>query len=360
MDRPTPSTPLAHPPRLLDEVRHAIRVRHYSYRTEQAYVAWIRRFILFQRKRHPREMGREEIEAFLSALAVERRVAASTQNQALAALLFLYRDVLGVQVGWLAELVRAKRPQRLPVVLTAEEVARVLARLSGIPWLMAMVLYGSGVRLMECHRLRVKDLDFDRGEIVVRDGKGGKDRVTTLPACVREPLSEHLARVRVQHGRDLAGGLGRVLLPHAIAVKYPNADCEWGWQWIFPAARISVDPRTGIRRRHHLDPSVLQRALRVAARLAGIAKPVGPHTLRHCFATHLLDAGYDIRTVQELLGHRDVATTMIYTHVLNRGGRAVRSPADLLAAPPPAAVLHGPPNSPAGVRNLPKHPMPKP
>lgn len=275
-----------------------------------------------------------EIGAYLTALAVEHKVSASTQNQALAALLFLYRDVLGLEVGWLDDLVRAKRPQRLPVVLTCGEVGALLSQLQGVPWLMAVLLYGSGLRLMECHRLRVKDVAFERREIVVREGKGHKDRVTMLPASVIDRLRAHLAAVARLHARDLAGGAGRVMLPDALARKYPHADRQWDWQWVFPASKLSVDPRTGIRRRHHLHESVLQRAIHAAARAARLEKPVGPHTLRHCFATHLLEAGYDIRTVQELLGHRDVSTTMIYTHVLNRGGRAVESPADRLHGDP--------------------------
>jgi integron integrase len=311
-------------------VRDAIRARHYSYRTEEAYAGWIRRFILFHGKRHPAEMGKPEIERFLTALAVDRKVAASTQNQALASILFLYKDVLGRETGWLEDVVRAKRPERLPVVLTRPEVESLLAALDGVSWIMAMLLYGSGLRLMECLRLRLKDVEFGRREILVRQGKGGKDRVTMLPSAVVPKLTTYLRRVRDLHSSDLAMGFGRVALPDALGCKYPNADREWGWQWVFPASTISADPRTGERRRHHLHESVPQRAIREARRRAGIGKPVGPHTLRHCFATHLLEAGYDIRTVQELLGHRDVKTTMIYTHVLNRGGRGVQSPADHL------------------------------
>lgn len=320
-------------PRLLDQVRHAIRTCHYSARTEEAYVAWIRRFILFHGKRHPREMGPDEITAFLTHLAVQRHVSASTQNQALAALLFLYGKVLASDPGWLDGIVRAKRPERLPVVLTHPEVGKLLGQLRGASWLMAALLYGSGLRLFECLRLRVKDLDFDRREILVREGKGNKDRVTVLPGQLCTPLARHLDTVRRQHDRDLQSGFGRVLMPDALAEKYRNVDREWCWQWVFPAARICRDPRWGpVPRRHHVHESVLQKAIRAAAKRAGMMKPVGPHTLRHCFATHLLDAGYDIRTVQELLGHRDVKTTMIYTHVLNRGGRGVESPADRLLA----------------------------
>jgi integron integrase len=321
-------------PRLLDQVRAAIRTRHYSYRTEEAYVGWIRRFILFHQKRHPAEMGKAEISQFLTSLAVDRKVAASTQNQALAALLFLYQDVLGRDPGWLDDVVRAKRARRLPVVLTGQEVGALLAELSGVPWIMAMLLYGSGLRLMECLRLRVKDVDLARRELVVREGKGDRDRITMLPEAIVDPLKRHMDLVRRIHERDLQAGFGRIALPAALARKYPNADREWGWQWVFPASTISADPRTGERRRHHLHETVPQRAIRAARRVAGIAKPAGPHTLRHCFATHLLEAGYDIRTVQELLGHRDVSTTMIYTHVLNRGGRGVQSPADRLARRP--------------------------
>jgi integron integrase len=330
----SPATTQASKPKLLDQVRDAIRVRHYSYRTEEAYVGWIKRFILFHGKRHPAEMGKEEIERFLTSLAVDRRVAASTQNQALASILFLYKHVLDKEMAWLDDLVRAKRPERLPVVLTRQEVESLLAALDGVSWIMAMLLYGSGLRLMECLRLRVKDIEFSRHEVLVREGKGNKDRVTMLSSTVVPKLTAHLARVREVHASDLAAGFGRVALPDALARKYLNADREWGWQWVFPASTISADPRTGERRRHHLHESVPQRAIREARRRAGITKPLGPHTMRHCFATHLLEAGYDIRTVQELLGHRDVKTTMIYTHVLNRGGRGVQSPADRLIGSP--------------------------
>jgi integron integrase len=299
-----------------------------SPRTEEAYVAWVRRFILFSAKRHPAAMGEAEIARFLTALATVRRVSASTQNQALSALLFLYEEVLDRRLEWLKDVARAKKPIRLPVVLSRPEVERLLGSLRGTPWLMASLLYGAGLRLMECARLRVKDLDLDRNEITVRDGKGRKDRVTLLPRSLRGPLLDHLGRVRDLHRSDLARGLGRVSLPGALAAKYPNAPQEWGWQWVFPATRLYRDAATGHLHRHHLHESVLQRAVKEAASRAGIAKPATPHTLRHSFATHLLEDGYDIRTIQELLGHSDVSTTMIYTHVLNRGGRGVRSPLD--------------------------------
>ena len=316
------------PPKLLDRVRQALRRKHYSYRTEQAYIQWIKRFILFHNKRHPKEMGAPEIEAFLTHLAVEEHVAASTQNQALSALLFLYREVLGQALDISINAVRAKKPKRLPTVLTREEVQRVLAQLSGVHLLMAQLLYGSGLRLMECLRLRVKDLDFEQRQIIVRDGKGQKDRITVLPERLIEPLHQHLQQVKRLHEQDLAHGYGAVYLPDALARKYPNAQREWLWQWVFPSPRLSVDPRSGVVRRHHVDPTSLQKAVRRAAQATGIHKRVTPHTLRHSFATHLLEAGYDIRTVQELLGHKDVKTTMIYTHVMNKGPYAVRSPLD--------------------------------
>jgi integron integrase len=315
-------------PRLLDRVREAIRTRHYSRRTEKVYVAWIRRYIFFHGKRHPAEMGAAEITRFLTSLAVEGKVAASTQNQALSALLFLYREVLLQEVPWLDDLIYAKRPHHLPVVLTREEVRAVLDQIQGVSRLMAFLLYGAGLRLLECARLRVKDIDFCRNQIVVRAGKGNKDRLTMLPAAIKADLLLHLEAVRSQHLRDLQVGAGWVELPNALTRKYPNAGREWPWQWAFPATRIYVERQTGQRRRHHLHESVLQRAVRAAALRAGIAKRVSCHTFRHSFATHLLDDGHDIRTVQELLGHHDVSTTMIYTHVLNRGPGAVRSPAD--------------------------------
>jgi len=323
-----PPAPAPVRPRLLDRVRAVIRARHYSRRTEGAYVAWIRRYILFHDKRHPTDMGAPEITRFLSSLAVEGNVAASTQNQALSALLFLYRDVLEVELPWLDGIVRAKRPQRLPVVLTRDEVRAVLRRLEGAPRLMAYLLYGAGLRLLECCRLRVQDVDFASNQIVVRGGKGDKDRMTMLPAVIKPDLARHLESVREQYRRDVECGAGWVELPTALARKYPNAGREWVWHWVFPATRMYVERLTGQRRRHHLHESVLQRAVKHAVWHAGIAKRAGPHTLRHSFATHLLEEGRDIRTVQELLGHRDVSTTMIYTHVLNLGPAAVRSPVD--------------------------------
>jgi len=316
------------PPRLLDRVREANRLRHGSRSTEKSYVGWIRRFILFHGKRHPAEMGASEVAQFLSSLAVEGRVAASTQNQALSALLFLYRYVLHQELPWLDDVVRARRPKHLPIVLTRDEVRAVISKLDGTPRLMAGLLYGSGLRLLECARLRVQDIDFAMNQIVVRDGKGAKDRVTVLPIVAKEPLTRQLLKVKRQHEADLACGAGWVELPWALARKYPNAGREWPWQWAFPATRFYVDRATSQRRRHHLHESVLQRAVLDAARRAGLGKRATPHTFRHSFATHLLEDGRDIRTVQELLGHNDVSTTMIYTHVLNRGPAAVTSPAD--------------------------------
>ena len=320
--------PAPQQPRLLDRVRAALRARHYSRRTEKAYVHWIKRYIFFHGKRHPAEMGAAEVTAFLTALAVRDRVAASTQNQALNALLFLYREILGVELPWLDGLVRAKRPQHLPTVLTREEVRTVLEQLDRAPRLMALLLYGAGLRLLECCRLRIKDVDFATNQITIRDGKGSKDRVTMLPSAVKIDLARHVERARALHQRDIAAGAGWVELPWALGRKYPNAGREWAWQWVFPATRLYVDPSTGQRRRHHLHESVVQRAVREAVLKAGLAKKATCHTLRHSFATHLLEDGHDIRTVQELLGHQDVSTTMIYTHVLNRGPAAVRSPAD--------------------------------
>ena len=316
------------PPRLLDQVRGKIRLKHYSIRTEQAYVDWIRRFVLHFDKRHPLEMGAREVEAFLTHLAVEGKVAAATQNQAKAALLFLYREVLEQDLPWLENIEQAKTPKRLPVVLTESEVQAVLSRLKGTHWLVAGMLYGSGLRIMEALRLRVKDLEFSRREILVREGKGFKDRVTMLPTRLVQPLQDHLAQVRDLHERDLEEGYGEVYMPHALDRKYPKAAREWGWQYVFPSKNRSVDPRSGVVRRHHVQDQAIQRAIRQAVYDAGIVKPATPHTLRHSFATHLLAGGYDIRTVQELLGHKDVQTTMIYTHVLNKGGRGVTSPLD--------------------------------
>lgn len=316
-------------PRLLDQVRSAIRLRHYSIRTEEAYIQWIKRYISFHGKRHPLEMGGVEINRFLSHLALQK-VASSTQNQALCAIIFLYKRVLHKDPGDLGHLVWAKKPKKLPVVLTREEVKAVLTRLEDEKWIMGNLLYGAGLRLMECIRLRVKDIDFGYRQIVVRDGKGEKDRVTMLPDRLIHSLQEHLVKVRRLHEEDLRAGFGSVYLPYALERKYPNAHREWGWQYIFPAHKHSVDPRTGMERRHHASEAILQRAIKAAARKIPIHKPIGPHTLRHSFATHLLEAGYDIRTVQELLGHQDVRTTMVYTHVLNRGGRGVQSPADQL------------------------------
>lgn len=315
-------------PKLLDQVRDRIRVKHYSIRTERAYVDWIRRFILFHGKRHPKDMGAEEVEAYLTHLAVSGNVASATQGQALSALLFLYKGVLGLDLPWLDNVTRAKKPQRLPTVLTEEESRRVLAHLDGVKWLMASLLYGTGMRLMECLRLRVKDIDFAKKEILIREGKGMKDRVTMLPLSLVEPLKAQLEKARVLHQNDLDEGFGEVYLPFALEKKYPNAGRQWGWQYAFPSTKLSRDPRSNKMRRHHLDEKVLQRAVAKAAREAGLVKPTSCHTFRHSFATHLLQSGYDIRTVQELLGHKDVQTTMIYTHVLNRGGRGVVSPLD--------------------------------
>jgi integron integrase len=322
MTAPLPQRPL------LDQVRDCIRVRHYSMRTEQSYVDWIKRFILFHGKRHPAEMGAAEIAAFLTDLAVEREVAAATQSLARSALLFLYRDVLDIELPWITGVEHAKRPSRLPVVLTREEVRQILDRLEGTHRLIAQILYGAGLRIMECVRLRVKDVDFGRREIMVRDGKGAKDRVSMLPRAAMPGLRAQLREVAALHERDLAEGFGDVYLPSALARKFRSAPHEWSWQYVFPAAARSRDPRSGVVRRHHLSDQAFQRAMRQAVRDAGIVKLATPHTLRHSFATHLLEGGYDIRTVQELLGHATVTTTMIYTHVLNRGGRAVVSPLD--------------------------------
>ncbi|MDP1635267.1 MAG: integron integrase [Gallionellaceae bacterium] len=320
--------PASTPPKLLDQVRDRIRVKHYSIRTETQYLQWIKRFILFHGKRHPKDMGAAEVEAFLSHLAVKGNVSASTQNQALSALLFLYREILAIDLPWLDDVVRAKKPQRLPTVLNREEVSLVLERMEGTYGLMARLLYGTGMRLMECCRLRVKDIDFRQREILIRDGKGAKDRVTMLPETLTTPLQEYLVKRRRLFEDDLGKGMSEVFLPDALARKYPNAAQEWIWQYVFSSGSYSVDPRSGRERRHHIDEKLLQRAMKKAVTATGITKFATPHTLRHSFATHLLEGGYDIRTVQELLGHSDVSTTMIYTHVLNKGGRGVVSPLD--------------------------------
>ena len=317
---------------LLERMRGRIRRLGLARRTEDAYVGWAVRFIRANGRRHPRELGGREVEAFLTSLAVCGNVAPSTQNQALAALLFLYREVLGQDLPWMEDIRRAKKPRRLPVVLSREECAAVLGEMSGVHWLMASLLYGSGLRLMECVRLRVKDVDLSRGEITVRGGKGGRDRRTMLPGALFAPLQAQLEEVRRIHRRDLDAGYGAVWLPSALAVKFPTAAREPGWQYVFPSGARSIDPRSGITRRHHRDEKGLQRAFRLAVRNAGLVKPATCHTLRHSFATHLLEAGYDLRTIQELLGHKDVSTTQIYTHVLNRGGRGVRSPLDTVPA----------------------------
>ncbi len=316
--------------RLLDRVRLAVRRRHYSYRTELAYTHWIRRYILFHGKRHPAEMSEPEVAAFLSHLAVDRRVSAATQNQALNAILFLYKQVLERDIGLIQGVTRAKRSEGLPVVLTREEIQVVLQRLHGREWLMASLLYGAGLRVMECVRLRIKDLDFGFHQIIVRDGKGKKDRAVPMPQALIPAIQSQLQLARKIHDNDLADGFGEVSLPNALQRKYPNAAREWSWQYLFPASKRARDPYTGRWKRHHIDESVLQRALRKAVMAAGLSKPVSCHTLRHSFATHLLASGQDIRTIQELLGHRDVRTTMIYTHVLGRGAQGVASPIDSL------------------------------
>jgi integron integrase len=318
------------PPRLLDRLRAEIRLRHYSLRTEEAYVGWVKRFILFHGKRHPKDLGVEEITQFLSWLASERQVSASTQNQAKAALLFLYAQVLKIDLPWLGEVVSARVRRRLPVVLTPAEVRALLHEMNGVTGLLAGLLYGTGMRLLEGLRLRVKDVEFERREITVRQDKGNKDRITVLPENLVPPLQRQLAQAKALHDADLQAGFGAVWLPDALAVKYPAASRAWGWQWVFPSPQRSVDPRAGVERRHHLFEQTLQKAVSLAASRAGIDKPCTPHVLRHSFATHLLQSGDDIRTVQELLGHADVKTTMVYTHVLNRGGRGVRSPLDQL------------------------------
>lgn len=319
---------LGQAPKLLDQLREILRLRHYSLRTEEAYVDWARRFILFHDKRHPKDMGGEEVQAFLTHLAVDRKVSPSTQNQAKAALLFLYRYLLETDLPWLSAVVQAKANPRLPVVLTQGEVRKLFDQMDGVMALVARLLYGTGMRLMEGLRLRVKDVDFERREILIRDGKGGKDRVTMLPERLTMPLQAHLLKVKALHERDLVEGFGAVYLPDALAEKFRTAPRTWGWQWVFPSGLRSADPRTGIVRRHHLLGESVQKAVRMAARSAELVKPITPHVLRHSFATHLLMSGHDIRTVQELLGHKEVETTMIYTHVLNRGGMGVPSPLD--------------------------------
>ncbi len=318
----------AQPPKLLDQVVAKMRVKHYSLRTEKSYIDWIKRYILHFDKTHPKDMGAVEVEAFLTHLAVTRNVSASTQNQAKSALLYLYKEVLGVELPWLDNVTQAKVPQRLPVVLTQAEVQAVLSRMDGTMWLIASLLYGSGLRIMEALRLRVKDVDFAQREILVREGKGFKDRVTMLPLSLVQPLKAHLVKVQVLHNDDLNSGHGEVFMPMALARKYPSGGKSWSWQYCFPSVKLSVDPLAKKIRRHHADEKTVQLAVKKAVKLAGIVKLATPHTLRHSFATHLLSGGYDIRTVQELLGHSDVATTMIYTHVLNKGGRGVSSPLD--------------------------------
>ncbi|MFQ5627642.1 MAG: integron integrase [bacterium] len=330
MEHFTPSAEPSQKPKLLDQVRNALRVLHYSYNTEKEYARRIKEFIFFHNKRHPAEMGAVEFVEFITHLAVKRNFAASTQNQALSAVLFLYRNVLHIELDGLDGIIWAKKPQRIPEVFTPEEAQAVLSNLTGAYWIMGTIMYGAGLRLIEVLRLRVKDIDFTYKKITVREGKGGKDRPTLLPEVVIPALQKHLEKIKKQHEKDLKDGFGTVEMPYALAKKYPNIEREWGWQYIFPASKISTDPKSGIRRRHHLDPSAVQKAVKKAKSAAGIHKHTGCHTFRHSFATHLLEAGYDIRTVQELLGHKDVETTMIYTHVLNKGGIAVRSPADVL------------------------------
>ncbi|MGR3174303.1 MAG: integron integrase [Candidatus Scalindua sp.] len=316
--------------KLLDQVRDVIRKKHYSIRTEQAYVDWARRYILFHKKHHPKDMGEKEIAQFISHLATDRKVAASTQNQALNAIVFLYKRVLNIELGDFGHMERAKKPEKLPTVMARKEVNQVLSSMSGINQLMAKLLYGCGLRLMECVRMRVKDIDFEQNHIIVRDGKGMKDRSTMLPEQLKPLLIEHLEGVRIMHKQDLKNRLGEVYLPFALERKYPNAAREWGWQYVFPSEKISRDPRSGKMRRHHVSENSIQRAVQKAARKVDLTKHVSPHTFRHSFATHLLEGGYDIRTVQELLGHKDVSTTMIYTHVINKGGMGVQSPLDTL------------------------------
>lgn len=330
MKSPDPNNNNKSQPKLLDQVRAAIRVKHYSRRTEASYVNWIKRFILFHGKRHPREMGEAEINQFLTHLAVKENVAPSTQNQALCAIIFLYKRVLKREIGDLGDLIWAKKPKKLPVVLTKSEVKAVIAQLHDVKQLMVKILYGAGLRLLECLRLRVQDIDFEYAQIIVRDAKGKKDRVTVLPETIIDELKRHLEKVKRLHEKDLKQGFGEVYLPYALEKKYTNANKEWKWQYIFPAPKLSIDPRSGKTRRHHLNESYLQKVVKVAVQKAGINKHATCHTFRHSFATHLLEAGYDIRTLQELLGHEELSTTMIYTHVMNKGGLGVKSPADNL------------------------------
>ena len=315
--------------KLLDLYKESLRVRHYSHRTEETYISWVRQYILYHKKRHPREMGVYEINAFITHLASERNVAASTQNQAISSILFLYRNVLEIQLDETALVpIRPTKPKRVPTVLSKTEAQAIIRQMTGVYRIMAQLMYGSGLRLMEVLRLRVQDLDFENRQIVVRDGKGENDRVTMFPEALLEPLRVHLKQVEAQHEQDLLDGFGTVYLPYALERKYPNANREFAWQYVFPAPDLSIDPVTGLKQRHHINETSLQKAVKLAARFIKINKHVTPHTFRHSFATHLLQNGYDIRTVQELLGHKDVKTTMIYTHVLQRGGLAVRSPLD--------------------------------
>ena len=315
-------------PKLLDQVRNSLRQRNYSYRTEQAYIGWIKRYILFHKKRHPKDMGEEEIGEYLTYLAVEKKVSPSTQNQALNSIMYLYKYILKIDLGEIKSL-RPRGTKHLPTVLAPDEARRILVLLSGQTQLMAKLLYGSGLRVSEVLRLRVKDIDFEQSQILVRDSKGNKDRVTMLPQSLQEPLKEHLVRARIVYNADQRNNVNGVELPHALARKYPNAGKEWIWQWVFPSGNLSKDPRSGIIRRHHRFGSSLRKSIKSATKIAGIQKQVTPHTFRHSFATHLLENNYDIRTVQELLGHKSVKTTMIYTHVLNRGASAVKSPLDM-------------------------------
>lgn len=314
---------------LLDQTRALMRMRHYSYKTEKIYIYWMKQYFYFHKLRHPKQMGATEVEAFLTHLAVKNSVSASTQNQALSALLFLYREVLKIDLPWLNGFTPAKKSSRVPVVLTKEEVDRILSRLSGTNWIIANLLYGAGLRLTEALRLRVKDLDFGYKQIIVRDGKGGKDRLTVMPEKLIEPLQKQLREAKTIHERDLKFGLGRVWMPFALAKKYPNAESEWKWQYVFPSKSLSLNPRAGKTGRHHLGESVIQKSFKQALQESGVEKFASPHTLRHSFATHLLQNGNDIRTIQDLLGHKEVTTTMIYTHVLKQNRLGIKSPVDL-------------------------------